>query len=67
MTKIRFIRSTAKVNEAGIPKVKLADKTFMEYDEYVAKKKAEREGGNNSVASTSSSQEGTMSGDDLPF
>lgn len=67
MTKIRFVRSTAKINEAGIPKVKLADKSLMEYDEYVAMKKAEREGGNNSVASTSTSQTGTLSQDDLPF
>ena len=67
MTKIRFVRSTTKIEEAGIPKVKLADKTLMEYEEYVAKKKAERDGENNSVASTSIAQEGTMNPDDLPF
>lgn len=67
MTKIRFVRSITKIGEAGIPKVKLADKTFMEYEEYVAKKKAERDGGNNSAGSMGTVQEGTMNPDDLPF
>ena len=67
MTKIRYVRSTSKIGDAAIPKVKLVDKTCMEYEEYVAKKKAEREGGNNSISSTSTSQAGTLSQDDLPF
>lgn len=66
MTRIRFVRSTEKVNEAGIPKVKLADKTLMDYEEYIAKKKAERANENNSSASNNDA--GTISdSDDLPF
>lgn len=61
MTKLRFARSTNNVANATIPKVKLADKSLMEYDEYVELKKAERENGNNiSVANTSTP-------DELPF
>lgn len=66
MTRIRFVRSTEKVSEAGIPKVKLADKTLMDYEEYIAKKKAERANENNS--SVSNNDAGTISDDDdLPF
>ena len=66
MTRIRFVRSTEKVSEAGIPKVKLADKTLMDYEEYIAKKKAERANENNS--SVSNNDAGTISdSDDLPF
>lgn len=66
MTKIRFVRSAEKVKDAAIPKVKLADKTYMEYDEYVEMKKAERAKSENTT-SNSTSDAGTMSGDDLPF
>lgn len=66
MTKIRFVRSVEKIGEVGIPKVKLADKTLMEYEDYIAMKKAERESGGNTT-SNSASDAGTMSGDDLPF
>ena len=66
MTRIRFVRSAEKVNEAGIPKVKLADKTLMEYEEYIAKKKAERANENNGTVSNKDA--GTLSSDDdLPF
>lgn len=66
MTRIRFVRSTEKVNEAGIPKVKLADKTLMDYEEYIAKKKAERANENNGTVSNKDA--GTLSSDDdLPF
>lgn len=66
MTKIRFVKSTDKIFEVEIPKVKMADGTFMEYDDYVEMKKAERANSENSVANTTSDA-GTISGDDLPF
>ena len=67
-TKIRYVRSVAKVEEADIPKVKLADKSLIDYKEYVEKKKAERENGNNnSTPSNNSTPTSTLSGDDLPF
>lgn len=65
LTKIRFVRSTNKIGEASIPKVKMADKTYMDYNKYVEMKKSEREG-NNSVNNTTT-ESGTLSGDDLPF
>lgn len=67
LTKIRFIRSTKKIGEASIPKVKLADKTFMDYNEYIAKKKAEREGNNSQNSTNNNSENSTINGDDLPF
>ncbi|MGN1327983.1 MAG: hypothetical protein ACI4VQ_07975 [Clostridia bacterium] len=67
MTKIRFIRGTGKINEAQIPKVKLADKTFMDYNEYIAKKKAEREGNNKQNSTNNNLENSTINGDDLPF
>ena len=65
LTRIRFVRSIKKIREASIPKVKMADKTYMDYNKYVEMKKAEREG-NNSVNNTTE-ERGTLSGDDLPF
>lgn len=67
MTKIRFIRGTGKINEAQIPKVKLADKTYMEYEAYIAKKKTEREGNNSQNLTNNNSENSTINGDDLPF
>lgn len=66
MTKIRYVKSTDKIFEVEIPKVKMADNSYMAYEEYVAMKKAERENGGNTSSNTSSDS-GTMSGDDLPF
>ena len=66
MSRIRYVKSTDKIFEVEIPKVKMADGTYMEYDEYVEMKKAERANSENSVANTTSDA-GTMSGDDLPF
>lgn len=44
-TKCRFMRSTkSKVEEISIPKVRLEDKSYIEYDEWVERRKAEREG-----------------------
>lgn len=69
MARIRYVRGTAKIEEMDIPKVKLADKSFMDYEEYVAKKKAEREAenGNKTNTTTSTSEGGTLNSDELPF
>lgn len=67
MAKIRYVRGTAKIEEMDIPKVKLADKSFMDYEEYVAKKKAEREKSENTSSENQTTQSGSLSGDDLPF
>lgn len=66
MTKIRYVKSTDKIQEVEIPKVKMADGSFMEYDDYVEMKKAERNN-NENTNNTSTTDSGTMSGDDLPF
>ena len=66
MSRIRYVKSTDKIFEVEIPKVKMADGTYMEYDDYVEMKKAERANSENSVANATSDA-GTMSGDDLPF
>lgn len=65
-TKLRFARSTKNISEAKIPSVRLLDNTYMDYEEYTKKKKAEREGTNNNN-SVSSEQGIINSGDDLPF
>ena len=67
LTKIRFIRSTEKIKDSSIPKVKMADKTYMEYEAYVAKKKAEKENEENTSSANQTTQSGSLSGDDLPF
>lgn len=66
MSRIRYVKSTDKIFEVEIPKVKMADGTYMDYDDYVEMKKAERANSENSVANATSDA-GTMSGDDLPF
>lgn len=66
MSRIRYVKSTDKIFEVEIPKVKMADGTYMEYEDYVEMKKAERANRDNSSTNTSSDA-GTMSGDDLPF
>ena len=64
MTKCRFARGTEKVFEAKIPKVKLADKTYIDYEEYVEKKEAEKE----SQGKELETDNGTIESDlDLPF
>lgn len=61
LTKIRFARSTEKIEEAPIPKVKLLDKTYVDYKEYMDNKK------NGTQSNNSSSSEFEGDGDDLPF
>lgn len=66
-TRCRFIRSTENMDKIPIPKVRLADKTLMDYDEYVEKKKAERQG-NNNVNTSQDSDFSKLEDDDLlPF
>lgn len=62
MTKIRFVRSTNNVANAGIPKVKLADKTLIDYDEYIEMRKQNKENGNSSATEVNTTQT-----DELPF
>ena len=64
LTKIRFVRSTEKIEEAVIPKVKLLDKTYVDYQEYINKKK----NGENDNSSDFSNTNATFGdNDDLPF
>ena len=51
-TRIRFSRSTKNIFEAKIPSVKLLDGTYMDYDDYTEKRKAEREGTTNNDVAT---------------
>jgi len=64
LTRIRFIRSTEKIEEAPIPKVKLLDKTYVDYDKYVENRK-----NGNTTANNNNSEESGFIGDndDLPF
>lgn len=66
MTKIRYVKSTEKIDEVAIPKVKLADGTLMDYEEYVEKRKAERNQQNNNN-NNSFSETTNLSSDDFPF
>lgn len=69
LTKIRYVRSTNKIEETPIPKVKMADKTLMEYEDYIEMRKNERKNNEDKNASnTSSFDSGNISdNDDLPF
>lgn len=66
----RFIRSVDKIEEVPIPKVKLANKTFMDYKEYLKMKENEKlhtELNNGSEISQVSDLSVLESTDDLPF
>lgn len=65
LTKIRFIRSIDSVKDCNIPKVKLADNTYIDYNEYIEKKKNKKETNNNS--SNNNLSEGILGDDELPF
>lgn len=62
-TRCRFVRSTENMDKISIPKVRLADKTTMDYEEYIEMKKAERKNSNNNTNSELSKIED----DSLPF
>ena len=63
-TKCRFIRSTENMDKITIPKVKLIDKTYIEYEDRLKQKEAEKNG-----TSVNTTTEFTVSeaDDDLPF
>lgn len=70
LTKCRFARSIESVKNAPIPKVRLADKTFMDYDDYIEKKEGEKENNTSSQSNTNSTPSEFSkinSDDDLPF
>ena len=62
-TRCRFVRSTENMDKISIPKVRLADKTTMDYEEYIEMKKAERKNSNNNTNSELSKIEDNS----LPF
>ena len=64
--KCRYIRSTENINEVEIPKVKLVDKSLVDYEEYINAKKAENSG-NSYNNSDNNEFRKIESNDDLPF
>lgn len=76
MTKIRYVKSTDKIFEVEVPKVKLVDGSYLEYQEYVEMKKAQRnnqgnyQGNNQRNYSSSTSEDfakSVITDDELPF
>ena len=61
--RIRFARSVESVYEVPIPKVKLLDGTYMDYDEYIDKETDKNEAEGKALEESASA----MSDDDLPF
>lgn len=62
-TRIRFARSTEKVMEAAIPKVRLLDGTYIDYEEY-----KNRKSDNTEAEGKAMEESGTIASDDeLPF
>lgn len=66
-TRCRFVRSTENMDKISIPKVRLADKSLIDYEEYIEKKKAEREGNNNQTTIAQNSDFSKIGDDNLPF
>jgi hypothetical protein len=65
-TRLKFARSTKNISEAKIPSVKLLDGTYMDYGEYKAKRKAEREA--EKAGNNVSTEQGVINSEnDLPF
>ena len=51
-----------------IPKVRMADKSLMNYEDYIEMKRKERQNnGNQGTTSTTTSSSGNLSDNDLPF
>lgn len=62
-TRIRFARSTEKIMEAPIPKVKLLDGTYMDYEKYI-----DKENSNSETEGKLLEENGILDSDsDLPF
>ena len=62
-TRCRYIRSTENMDKIEIPKVILADKTKIDYEEYMNNKAQKKD--NNT--STTTEEVATLDSDDLPF
>ena len=69
LTKIRYVKSTDKINEVPIPKVRMVDKSLMNYEDYIEMKRKERQNnGNQGTTSTTTSSSGNIAdSDELPF
>lgn len=65
-SRCRFVRSTEKISEVDIPKVKLVDKSLMDYDDYIEMKKENNNSSNNNSNSNTEFSK-IESDDDLPF
>lgn len=64
----RFIRSTEKILEVSIPKVKLLNGTYKDYEEYVEEKKNGNHGDSYEKPSDNVGTEtSNLNGNDLPF
>ena len=64
----RFIRSTEKISEVGIPKVKLLDGSYKDYEEYIEEKKQGNHGDSYEGPNESKAEESKIDdGDELPF
>ena len=68
-SRCRFVRSTEKVLEIEPPKVKLANKTLMDYDDYVEMKREQRKQEGNKDNNNKFEEEVSSfeSAEDLPF
>lgn len=66
MTKCMFCRGTEKVLESKIPKVRLADGTYIEYEEYKERKREEKNNNDESVGKMLE-ETSTIDDSDLPF
>lgn len=63
----RFARGIEKIEEAGIPKVKLLDGTYEDYEDYINRKKAEKNNKENPESLDESTTKSTINDSDLPF
>lgn len=66
-SRIRFIRSIEKIEEAQIPNVKLLDGTYVKYEEYIDKKEQEKENEGKMAENNSTDASTIGDDDDLPF
>lgn len=63
-TRCKFVRSTENMDKISIPKVKLLDKTYMDYEEWLENKKNNK---NNNAGNNNTNSVNDSSDDDLPF
>ena len=69
LTRIRYVKSIEGINEVATPKVRLIDKSLMNYEDYIEMKRKERQNnGNQGTTSTTTSSSGNIAdSDELPF